>query len=103
MTLNVDKELIRVFTGITDPSVMKEFFNEIFTEAERKDLALRWELMRMLQDKVPQREIAATLGISLCKITRGVKVLKKKKSMCKQLLEKSSNASDNTHKTGEQL
>lgn len=66
----------RVFVSITDPGAMSRFFDEVFTPAERRDLALRWELMRRLHRGDPQRKIAAELGISLCKITRGSRVLK---------------------------
>jgi len=65
---------------------MAAFFDEIFTGRERNDLALRWKLMQRLADGVPQRKIAAELGISLCKITRGAKVLKIPGSVSKRLL-----------------
>ena len=39
-------EIAKVFCEIDDVEVMKEFFDEIFTPAERHDFALRWELMK---------------------------------------------------------
>ena len=81
-------ELARVFAGINDSRAMKKFFNEIFTEAERKDFALRWQLMKMLNKKVPQRKIATELKISLCKITRGAKILKDNKSVSYKIINK---------------
>ncbi|MBU1536217.1 trp operon repressor, partial [Myxococcota bacterium] len=51
-----DIGLIEVFCSITDAAVMDRFFSEIFTDSERKDLFLRWELMKRLRDKVPQRQ-----------------------------------------------
>jgi TrpR family trp operon transcriptional repressor len=81
-------ELVKVFAKIDDEKTMEHFFNEIFTESERKDLLLRWQLMRMLKNGVPQREIASKLRISLCKITRGVKVLKGRNSVSRRLLDK---------------
>ncbi len=80
-------ELAKVFTSINNERVMRNFFNEIFTEAERKDFALRWRLMKMLDEKIPQREIASRLGISLCKITRGAKIVKKNNSVTKKILD----------------
>jgi TrpR family trp operon transcriptional repressor len=65
---------------------MQRFFEEILTPAEREDLALRWRLMKMLHNGIAQREIASTLGVSLCKITRGAKVLKLKKSISRSIL-----------------
>lgn len=81
-------ELARVFVGINDSRAMKKFFNEIFTEAERKDFALRWQLMKMLNKQVPQRKIATELKISLCKITRGAKILKDNKSVSYKVINK---------------
>ena len=81
-------ELAGVFTGITNTRTMRKFFDEIFTEAERKDFALRWQLMKMLNKKIPQREIASRLRISLCKITRGAKILKDDKSVTRKIIIK---------------
>ncbi len=71
-----DRELIRTFARIADEKTMRKFLGEILTRSEITDLTLRWKLMKMLKAGIPQRKIASTLGISLCKITRGAKVLK---------------------------
>mgnify|MGYP001828833536 CR=1 FL=1 len=81
------KELVEVFCRIDEPSVMKKFFSEIFTPAEIDDFVLRWRLMRMLLDGVPQRKIASRLGISLCKVTRGSKVLRTGNSVTERILK----------------
>ncbi len=80
------EELVDVFAQIDDPKVMAQFFNEIFTPAERRDLELRWQSMKLLSENITQRKIAEMLGISLCKITRGAKVLKQKNSISKKIL-----------------
>ena len=80
-------EICSVLCDIHQPDQMKSFLEEILTPAERDDLALRWQLMKMLQDGVPQRHIASELGISLCKITRGAKILKNDLSISKRYLE----------------
>ncbi|MFP4012540.1 MAG: Trp family transcriptional regulator [Chitinispirillaceae bacterium] len=69
-------EVIEIITRTDDKDLLQKFFSEIFTEAELKDLSLRWELMKRLREGIPQRQIASELGISLCKITRGAKILK---------------------------
>jgi TrpR family trp operon transcriptional repressor len=81
-------ELAQAFAGINDVSTMKKFFGEIFTEAERRDFTLRWRLMKMLHQNIPQREIATLLGVSLCKITRGAKIVKDQGSVTRSLLER---------------
>ncbi|PKM89765.1 MAG: transcriptional regulator [Firmicutes bacterium HGW-Firmicutes-12] len=80
-------ELIEVFTKIDDYENMQKLFKEIFTPHEIDDIALRWQLMKMLHQEIPQRKIAADLGISLCKITRGAKVLKED-SITKKILNR---------------
>ena len=80
-------ELTDIFCNITDTAEMSTFLSEVLTESERKDLELRWELIKRLKKGTPQRRIASDLKISLCKITRGAKILKNKKSMCNRILK----------------
>jgi TrpR family transcriptional regulator, trp operon repressor len=80
------EELVDVFCGISGRREMRAFFDEIFTEPERRALHLRWRLMSLLSRGVPQRRIAAQLGVSLCKITRGAKVLKRRGSISRGFL-----------------
>ena len=87
------KEIARVFSSIDDVRTMRRFFEEIFTAAEMRDMALRWQLMKLLRKGIPQREIASDLGVSLCKITRGSKVLKNPRSVSNKLLDRKSGAS----------
>jgi TrpR family transcriptional regulator, trp operon repressor len=82
-----EHELERVFTEITDFQEMKSFFQEIFTPKELRDLVLRWQLLKDLHDGMTQRSIASRYHISLCKITRGSKVLKKRNSTTRKILD----------------
>jgi TrpR family trp operon transcriptional repressor len=81
-------ELIKVFADISDPKEMETFFQELFTPREIEDFYLRWELMKDLFRGEPQRKIADKHKISLCKITRGSKVLKEHNSIILKLLRK---------------
>jgi TrpR family trp operon transcriptional repressor len=85
--MDTHQELIKVFTEITDPREMEIFFRELFSVRELKDLALRWQLLKELYEGLPQRSIAARHRISLCKITRGSKLLKQKNSVTKKMLD----------------
>lgn len=80
-------EVAKVFTGIDNIRTMKALFEEIFTPTEIQDVALRWRLMTMLHQGIPQRQIASELGISLCKITRGAKIIKNQRSATRKLLD----------------
>ncbi|MEA1986660.1 MAG: Trp family transcriptional regulator [Candidatus Marinimicrobia bacterium] len=82
-----NERLIKIFTEIKDEKQMEKFFLEIFTEKELIDLSLRWRLLADLHKNKTQREIAKKYHISLCKITRGSKILKKKNSIIKKILD----------------
>ncbi len=82
------RELAAVFAAVDNPAAMERLFDDLFTRAELHDLILRWRLMKMLQEGVPQRVIAETLGISLCKITRGSRVLKQPDAIVAKLLRR---------------
>lgn len=88
--MNKVMRLAEVFAGITDPETMADFFAEIFTPAEIDDLVLRWRLMELLHENMSQRDIASELGISLCKITRGSRVLGSGGSVTETILEDGS-------------
>jgi len=75
-----------VFARVGSAAEMRRFFDEILTAAETRDLALRWLLLKKLSAGMPQRKIADELGISLCKITRGSKLLKNRKSVTVRML-----------------
>jgi len=57
------------------------FLTEILTNAEISTLSKRWHILKMLSEGYPQRTIAKELTVSLCKVTRGAKVLKDKNSI----------------------
>ncbi|MEA2102902.1 MAG: Trp family transcriptional regulator [Thermodesulfobacteriota bacterium] len=78
--------LAEVLSKIQDKDLIREFLYQIHTPAESRDLSLRWELVRLLDEGVSQRDISSRLGISLCKITRGSKELKKTHSAIKDVL-----------------
>ncbi|MHC4881173.1 MAG: Trp family transcriptional regulator [Planctomycetota bacterium] len=80
------REICEVLCKIDGSEQMQDFLSEILTPAERRDLSLRWELMRRLKQGIPQRQIAKELHISLCKITRGARILKQNHSVSKYYL-----------------
>lgn len=83
----IDRELLDVISGIKDKDELEQLFKDLFTPAELDDLILRWKLLKDLHKKIPQRKIAEKYSISLCKITRGSKVLKKKECVITNILK----------------
>lgn len=79
-------DLIEVFTAVSSEEDMKALFEDMFTDAEIRDFTIRWKLMNDLYQHVSQRTIASELKISLCRITRGSRMLKKSNGYVKRLL-----------------
>jgi TrpR family trp operon transcriptional repressor len=80
-------ELARTLARTGDSVLIEDFFRCLLTPAEIADIAARWALVKALDKKIPQREIAKKLGISLCKITRGSRELKKENSAFRRILD----------------
>ncbi|WP_424246115.1 TrpR family trp operon transcriptional repressor [Elusimicrobium posterum] len=79
--------LSKAISKLKTPKEISCFLKEILTVNEFKNLSLRWHLLEMLNNGKSQRGIAQELKISLCKITRGAKIMKEKKSITKKLLK----------------
>jgi len=69
-------ELALALAKTKEPSLIEDFLRRLLTPSERADIAARWALVKALEQKIPQRVISKTLGLSLCKITRGSKEMK---------------------------
>jgi TrpR family trp operon transcriptional repressor len=80
-------ELASLLHQAGDPGLVERFLREILTPAEIEGISYRWELVKRLERGQSQRGIAADLGLSLCKITRGSRVLKKTDSALRAVLE----------------
>ena len=70
---------------LVDP-VLEKKTTSVFMEL--KDIGSRWELVKRLDEGESQRKIAKDLHLSLCKITRGSKELKKKNAVLKRFIER---------------
>ena len=92
MTRSPLREIARIFARSQDEGLVAGFLRQLLTDDEVRAVALRWRLVRMLHDRVPQREIARRLGVSLCKITRGSRELKRKDGAFRRVLEAEENA-----------
>ncbi len=80
-------EICEIMNSVEEESLLKEFLIQILTPNEVTEIARRWRLVKLLHEGVPQREVAARLHLSLCKITRGSKELKRPGSAFKKMLE----------------
>ncbi len=80
-------ELCHIIAEHNDEKFIRDFFNCLFTPAERNDFANRWLLVKEIYKGSTQREIAAKFNMSLCKITRGSKELNKEDSAFRKILD----------------
>lgn len=85
----VDQELLKVISSMENLDDLNRFFEDILTPAELEDISLRWKLLKDLHNGITQRKIAEKYGISLCKITRGSRILKNKNSAVLKVLNSS--------------
>jgi TrpR family trp operon transcriptional repressor len=82
------REVSELLAFTKDPKEIRNFFESILTLKELKDIGSRWELVKRLDQGESQRKIARDLHLSLCKITRGSKELKKKNAVLRRFLKK---------------
>jgi TrpR family transcriptional regulator, trp operon repressor len=80
------QELIDIFARTTDKQSMRKLFEELFSSTEITDISKRWYIMKELYQGKPQRRIAQEMEVSLCKITRGSKILKDSESAFRAIL-----------------
>lgn len=85
--MNNIKELAEILNKMKDEKEIRQFLLEILTESELADLSKRWRIIKMLNDGYTQRDIAKELNVSLCKVTRGAKILKNKNAIVKKYLK----------------
>ena len=93
------KEMCSLISECSDSKFIYDFFGCLFSPAEINDFAKRWLLVREIDKGTPQREIAKKFHVSLCKITRGSKELKKKDSAFRKMLDFCDNLNDSNPRT----
>jgi TrpR family transcriptional regulator, trp operon repressor len=71
-------ELAAVLADTRARAAVRSLLEALLTPRERARLALRWRLVCLLSSGMHQRAIARKLGVSLCKITRGSRELKRR-------------------------
>jgi TrpR family transcriptional regulator, trp operon repressor len=68
-------ELIDLLLKATTHDDMALALQEILTPAELRDIPKRLQIMKLLEQGLPQREIAKRLGVGIATVTRGSKEL----------------------------
>ncbi len=81
-------DLYALFASVRTVKEAEMLLKDMLTPQELDSIAERWELIQMLAEGVPQREVAEELGISISKITRGSRMLQYGSGGFKYFLEK---------------
>ncbi len=68
-------ELLRLLCDTDDEKQMAKLLNGLFTTHELDEVVTRLQIVRLLLEKVPQREIASRLGVGIATVTRGSRAL----------------------------
>ena len=77
---NIQK-ISKLVKNLHTEAEIESFFKELLTESEIETLSKRWRILDLLAHGSTQRDIAKELKVSLCKVTRGAKILKDKDSI----------------------
>lgn len=81
------KQIAKIISNM-DENEAYSFLTEILSESELAVLSKRWRILKMLKSGITQREISKELNVSLCKVTRGSKILKTKNAIVNKYLIK---------------
>ncbi len=59
--------------------LMREFLFDLLSPAEYREVAVRWQIVKMLENKQSHRDIAKALKVSVANCNRGARELANKK------------------------
>ena len=94
MNSNIE-EITNFILKLNSKEEAQAFLKEMLSEAEMSALSKRWRILSMLAEGRTQRDIVNELKVSLCKVTRGSKLLKDKNSVITKHFMENSNYGNN--------
>lgn len=94
MNSNIE-EITNFILKLNSQEEAQAFLKEMLSEAEMSALSKRWRILSMLAEGRTQRDIVKELKVSLCKVTRGSKLLKDKNSVITKYFMENSNYENN--------
>lgn len=80
-TVNYISYLVNHLLAKETAEQMEEALRRLLTSSELLDVANRLQIFEMLEQGVPQRQIAEKLGVGIATVTRGSNAMKKRKKL----------------------
>ena len=68
--------LVNHLLAQNSPEAMEKALGDLLTNSEMTEIANRLQIFEMLEEGIPQRQIADQLGVGIATVTRGSKTLK---------------------------
>lgn len=82
------KELLKLLVEIKNEKLMEDFLSDLLTPAEVQDVVARWQIVKLLNRGLTQREVAKKLRVSISKVERGAREMLDEYGGFKKLLKK---------------
>jgi TrpR family trp operon transcriptional repressor len=73
------KDLVQFLTEVDDGLVLEKRLKALLTPNEIEEMLRRLKILELLEQGVPQREIAKQLGVGIATVTRGSRAFKELK------------------------
>ena len=70
------KDLVQFLTEAADDAVLEKRLKALLTPNEINEMQHRLQIFSLLEQGVPQRDIAKQLGVGIATVTRGSRALK---------------------------
>lgn len=75
------KDLVQFLTEAGDDVVLEKRLKALLTPKEINEMQHRLQILSLLEQGVPQRDIAKQLGVGIATVTRGSRALKELKEI----------------------
>ncbi len=73
------RHLVNHLLAQDSPEALEKALGDLLTASELDDVARRLQIIEMLAEGIPQRQIADRLGVGIATVSRGSNVLKQRK------------------------
>ncbi|KKP38252.1 MAG: TrpR-like protein YerC/YecD [Candidatus Peregrinibacteria bacterium GW2011_GWF2_33_10] len=83
-------DFFELFVALPNKEIVNQVMEDFFTLSELEAVAQRWQIVKMLEQGISQRQISEKLGVGIATITHGSQTLKQKGDGFRWLLGRNS-------------